>query len=112
MFTADYVHAWLFAFAFTQIVEVPIYRRLFRCSLLRAFGASALTHPVVWFVIFPHWDATYVVKSIGAELFAWSVESAYFAWTVGLRRAVAGAFVANAASVGLGLLSRSLFGVP
>ena len=112
MFDAEYLGAWLFAFAFTQIVEIPIYRRLFRCSVLRAFGASALTHPVVWFVIFPRWDASYVVKSVGAELFAWSVEAAYFAWTVGFRRALAGAFVANAASVALGLLSRYLFGVP
>jgi hypothetical protein len=112
MFTAEYVSSWFFAFAFTQIVEIPIYRRFFRCSVLRAFGATALTHPVVWFVIFPRWDASYLVKSVGAEVFAWWMEAAYFAWTAGFRNAITGAFVANCASVGLGLLSRYLFGAP
>jgi hypothetical protein len=37
--------AWLQAFVFTQIVEVPIYMRSMRCSVWAAFGASAITHP-------------------------------------------------------------------
>ncbi|MFO0760935.1 MAG: hypothetical protein U0359_30945 [Byssovorax sp.] len=42
---------WALAFTFTQAVEIPIYRRMLRVSIPKAFGASALTHPVVWFLM-------------------------------------------------------------
>src|SRR5262249_35014609 len=54
---------WIYAFLFTQAVEVPIYvfalrggpetppQRALAKRVLIAFGASALTHPIVWFVI-------------------------------------------------------------
>ena len=103
---------WLRAFAFTQLVEVPIYRRAFACSALEAFSASALPHPVVWFGLFgPYWHASYLTKSVTAECFAWLVEAAYFS-ARGRTRTLLWSFVANGASVGLGLLSRALFGVP
>ena len=107
-----YALAWLSAFAFTQLVEVPIYRRAFACSFLAAFGASAVTHPIVWFAIFPFLDASYVVKTCVAELFAWSVEAAYFAWALRRSRALLVSLLANSASVALGLLSRYFFGAP
>ena len=60
------VQAWLDAFMFTQAVEIPAYvlairhaqrtghaerpRTLF-WQIVLAFGASAITHPQVWFVI-------------------------------------------------------------
>ena len=50
---------WAFAFVFTQIIEVPIYMRGLRVGPLKAFGASALTHRVVWFVIPALWAALY-----------------------------------------------------
>ena len=109
-----FVKMWLLAFAFTQLVEVPIYVRLFRCSIPAAFGASAITHPIVWFGFFnpllygtPYWP-----RVIAAELFAWLVEAAYFAFVWKRPRALLGAFVANAASVSAGFLSRWLFGMP
>ncbi|MBK8253403.1 MAG: hypothetical protein IPK82_12145 [Polyangiaceae bacterium] len=56
----DHGAAWfLIAFSITQLVEVPIYlfglrspdkSRSFVHRLAIAFGASAITHPVVWFV--------------------------------------------------------------
>ncbi len=104
---------WLRAFAFTQLVEIPIYRHAFGCSVLEAFGASALTHPVVWFVFFgPWWHASYLEKAVCAELFAWLAEAAYFRYLHGRRHALWWSLVANAASLGLGLLSRAWFGAP
>ncbi len=105
--------AWLRAFLFTQLVEVPIYVRALDCSIPVAFGASAITHPVVWFGIFSPWiDADYGSRVIAAELFAWLVEAACFAFLFRKRRALLWAFVANGASASAGFLSRALFGVP
>jgi hypothetical protein len=105
--------AWLRAFLFTQLVEVPIYVRGLRCSALAAFGASTLTHPVVWFLFFsPRWQAGYLTRFTSAELFAWLVEAAYFKFLVRRDRALLWSLLANAASVALGALSRSLFGAP
>ncbi len=107
------MHPWLLAFLFTQLVEIPIYSVALRCSPLVAFGASALTHPVVWFGIFhPRVPGSYTGKAIVAELFAWLAEAAYFRFAFGMRRAWLWALVANATSVAVGLLSRRLFGAP
>jgi hypothetical protein len=107
------IRPWLIAFAFTQLVEVPIYSVGLRCNVLVAFGASAITHPIVWFVICgPYWDAGYWTKVVVAELFAWSVEACYFAFLFKKRRAWLWSLVANGASLGAGLASRALFGVP
>jgi hypothetical protein len=108
-----YVRAWLAAFIFTEIVETPIYFRGLKCSLLGALGASAITHPIVWFGFFaPEWHASYWVKAVSAELFAWLAEAAYFAFLFKKRNALFWSLVANASSLGLGLLSRHLFGAP
>lgn len=110
---------WSFAFLFTQAFEVPIYlfmmdrQRLPLSSAARvavAFGASGLTHPIVWFLI-PKLGLPFVGYVALAEVFAVSVEALYFA-RFGLRRPLLWSFVANATSASLGLLSRSLFGVP
>jgi hypothetical protein len=100
--TSVYVVAWLKAFAFTEIVEAPIYRAALRVTWWKALLASAITHPFVWF-FFP-W----------LELFAWLVEALFFrrAARVAWKRALLWSFVANAASVVLGLTSRALFGTP
>ena len=108
-----FVRAWLVAFAFTEIVEVPIYYRGLRCSFLVAFGASAITHPIVWFGFFtPAWHAAYMTKLVAAELFAWLAEAAYFRFIFKKKNALFWSLVANASSLGLGLLSRHLFGSP
>ena len=120
---------WLIAFAFTQVVECPIWvaalRRGARSEASRrkpwallgiAFGASLITHPIVWFVI-PHlWLAVHQAGGYwgmvtAAEAFAVIVEAEY-ASGFGLRQAWAWSLGANAASFGLGLLSRSVLGLP
>jgi hypothetical protein len=107
------LRAWLVAFVFTELVEVPIYATGLSCSLLGAFGASAITHPIVWFCFFtPHWGASYATKLASAELFAWLVEAAYFRFLLGKKNVLLWSLFANAASLGLGFLSRALFGAP
>lgn len=106
------VEAWLAAFVFTQLVEVPIYAVGLRATIPAAFGASALTHPIVWFVLFPLLPLSHGWLTVVAEIFAVAVESAYFAVLFRRRRAWAWALLANAASLGTGLFSRALFGVP
>lgn len=102
--------SWLRAFLLTQIIEVPIYSAAFRCGPLRAFGASLLTHPLVF------WFYTSGGEPIGAgwrlvacELFAWWFEALYFA-LVGYRRVVVWTLVANSASFSAGCACSLLFG--
>ena len=107
-----YFQAWLWAFLFTQMVEVPIYSVSLRVGLLPAFGASAITHPLLWFAIFPNLELPYVWRIAMGEAFAFLVEAAYFALLFRRRRAWLWSAVANAASFGTGMLSRWWFGMP
>ena len=128
MSTREVLVPWLAAFVFTQAVEVPIYvalmrrahgrgaappRRLF-LQIVLAFGASMLTHPIVWFVIPLIEYHSYWTMVARAESFAVIAEGVYF-YSLGaftLPRAMMFSLLANAASAGLGFLCRSLFGVP
>jgi hypothetical protein len=131
---------WLAAFVFTQLVECPLYLVALRrqrdrpaVKLAIAFGASALTHPIVWSLIptlYERWlepalagglrhfapgaspaQLSYAGLLLVAESFAVVAEALYLR-LFGLRRAGLWALVANAASVTLGLLSRAAFGWP
>ena len=119
-----YLVAWFQAFVFTQALEFPIYRRLLPASRLESLAASAITHPAVWFV-FPllqrRAEWTYLSMVTAAELFAWWGEALWFWWQLRLlpgdtrpsfRRCLGVSLLANGTSLGLGLLSRTLFGVP
>jgi hypothetical protein len=123
------IRAWFDAFVFTQVVEVPVYvlcirhairaghcarpRSLF-WQIVLAFGASAITHPQVWFVIPRIPAASYLEYGIRAEGFAVAVEAFYFYsfHVVYLRRALAWSLLANCLSAGIGLASRELYGWP
>ncbi len=103
---------WAAAFAFTQIAEVPIYRHGFGASFARAFGASAVTHPIVWLVVVESgWTASWTIRAIAGESFAVIVEAIWFGVTWGARRGVLWSLIANATSFGLGLVAYRLFGV-
>lgn len=109
------IRAWLVAFAFTQLVEVPIYSVGLRVRPLAAFGASAITHPIVWFVICdPRWGLGYWPQVAIAELFAWLVEAAYFGLGLkkGWKKGLLWSLLANAASFSAGMASRALIGAP
>jgi hypothetical protein len=104
---------WLSAFVFTQIVEVPIYRRTLHPSFWVAFGASAITHPLVWLFLGSRvWHAPFLWQATAAELFAWWAEAAYFKLVFGRPNALLWTFVANVASLVLGLVANALFGWP
>lgn len=52
---------WAIAFGLTQLVEVPIYMKLGDVRpFWKAFGASAWTHPIVWWPCYWAWRAIYV----------------------------------------------------
>jgi hypothetical protein len=121
--------AWLSAFAFTEAVEVPLYLAFMRLRsddarpraldgvsgrLAVAFGASLVTHPIVWFLIPRIPAGSYAEMVARAEAFAVVAEGLYF-YALGffdLRRAMLWSLLANAASATLGLVSRSTFGWP
>lgn len=106
------MRAWLVAFAFTQAFEVPLYLRA-TGSWRIAFFASALTHPIVWFV-FPQMMAhgvSYWPMVAAAEVFAVTAEAVWL-FANGVPRALLWSFLANATSATGGLLLRHRFGVP
>jgi hypothetical protein len=126
MLTTAYLLAWLRAFAFTQVIEAPIYRRIVPCSFGQAFAASLFTHPLVWF-IFPllgrhridlPWCSvplpglSYVNWTILAELAAWLLEALWFLRFVSWQRALMVSLIGNSASLAIGLACRALTGYP
>ena len=110
------MNEWLLAFMFTQAVEVPIYgaalgKRPWGRRLAVAFGASLLTHPVVWALVIGYGGQGYWPIVVGSEAFAVLIEAAYL-HVFGVRAAVFWSLLANASSLGLGTLCRYLFGFP
>ena len=123
---------WLVAFAITQIVECPIYVRVFRVRLAVAFAASAITHPFVCFVFPWLWREAYIalmrarpgfslsdaayflVFGAIAEPFAVAVEALWLhrAARLAPRRALLASIVANTASGLVGLVSSYATGWP
>jgi hypothetical protein len=102
---------WLARFLFTQLVEVPIYSYALRGQPLVAFGASALTHPFVFFVFPRLWpDGRWAMIAL-AEAFAVIVEALYLR-RFGLRRALLWSLLSNGASFTLTPLSHRAFGWP
>ncbi|MBL8612234.1 MAG: hypothetical protein JNL38_33135 [Myxococcales bacterium] len=112
--------AWARAFAFTQAIEIPIYLVLVRgrARALRAFGASAITHPILWWVIPPLWPSSYLAYVVFGESFVVVTEAVFLRVTGhrerwwSLRSPLLLSFAANAASCGLGILCRELFNWP
>jgi len=101
---------WLTAFLLTQAVEVPVYLVAGRAlprgrRWLFALGASALTHPVVWFA-FPWNTAPWAWCFLVAETFAVVSEGGLGKWA-GLKRPWVWALIANGASVLVGLVVQS-----
>lgn len=118
LYDTTYLLAWVRAFLFTELVETPIYWRFGPVKWVRGFLPSAITHPFVWFA-FPLLStllgAPWIVAMVLAELFAWWVEALFLYVTkprVPFVHAVLVSLGANAASLGLGLLSRQLTGYP
>jgi hypothetical protein len=136
---------WLDALALTQLVEAPLYVWLLRGAAARArglgggagwlaaLGASAWTHPVVWFVfppcVFGVWQQWlgaasddpkgYIWMLTLAEAFAVAGEAAYWRALTRLaggaipwREALRWSLLANGASVLVGVVTRWVWGWP
>jgi hypothetical protein len=106
---------WAAAFAFTQAVETPVYAIALRSKTLPArlaiaFGASLLTHPVVWTIVRAGSADDYWQQTAIAELFAVCFEAGYLR-LFAVPGALAWSVFANASSMGLGLLVRSVWGI-
>src|SRR5688500_2783539 len=124
MTTSELLARWAVAFTVTQIVECLIYRRAFRVPLGVAFAASAITHPIAVFAVWPLWGLLYVaiarafpgfalgdasyfaIYGVVAETFAFTVEALWLSRVanIGLRRGAFASLVANASSGLLGLV--------
>jgi hypothetical protein len=101
--------SWWTAFALTQAIEIPLYLLGMRGSALTlgwrlaaAFGASALTHPVVWFVL-PELGLSVWPYFVLAETFAVVTEWIYLRAFEIPRPAVL-SLTTNATSATVGLL--------
>lgn len=107
------IAAWARAFVVTQLVEVPIYRGVAKVPLGLAFAASAVTHPIVWFVFFsPRFTLGYDARLASAETFAVLAEAAMIATRMRWWRALAFSLLANASSVVVGEILRYFLGFP
>lgn len=103
---------WLAAFLFTQLVEVPIYVRGLGVRPAVAFGASLLTHPLLWLAVsHPAAPGSHLQRVVVGEIAVCLIEALYFRLR-GVRRALPWSLLANAASLALGLISRAVFGAP
>lgn len=103
---------WLVAFFFTELFEAPIYWRASK-SLRVSLLASALTHPIVWFVfplLMDH-GVGYVPTVVLAELFAIAVEAAWLRWNR-VPQPLLWSLLANTFSVTCGFILRALVGFP
>lgn len=100
---------WFSAFLLTQIIEVPIYCWMARTLIgtrraVFAFGASAITHPIIWFCL-PWQTGPYVPLVVVAEVFAVVVEALWGRlWRV--PHFWKAALLANTASFGVGMTVR------
>ena len=107
--------SWPIAFLLTQITEIIVALFLWKEApkqkvILFVFLASALTHPIIWF-IFPQfareYEWNYNTFLLFAEGYAYGVE---ILWYMAMRvpRPILLSCAANTASFGLGLLIQTL----
>lgn len=111
--TPALLREWLLAFVLTQAIEAPLYARFALSGarrLPRALVPSALTHPVVWFVIPPLWAGSYAGLVAVCEVFAVIAEAAALR-VLGARRPLAWSLAANAASLAVGMALYRLRGL-
>ncbi len=97
---------WLLCFLATQLIEMPIYVKMIDVSmgrrLLFAFGASAITHPILWFLM-PWGALPYFYLLILGEAAVFIIEGFYFQ-ALGMKKPFYMSTVANSVSLSLGVL--------
>ena len=104
---------WIMAFSITQVVEITVGSLFWKDEdistkrkCLTIFGASLITHPMVWFV-FPNIQHeggfSYEEYLLMAEGYAYSVEAFYY-YVVKVKRPILLSIATNTCSFLLGLL--------
>jgi hypothetical protein len=115
---SPYVVAWFRAFLLTQAIEIGVAGKLFQTKNIpwkRSIGVIAIanlaSHPAVWFV-FPELGFSHIPTFVGMELWAWLSETVIYKIifpTLLWKHSLVIALIANATSLGLGLLLRYFF---
>lgn len=106
---------WLTAFLLTELIETPIYCAALRgyrspTRFLGAFGASLITHPVVWWAIVTFGQENYWLLVAISEVGAVVTETAYLR-LFGVSRALAWSLLANGTSYGFGFVWQFFLGL-
>jgi hypothetical protein len=117
VFQAIFPH-WIGSFAFTLVVEIPIFVLVARLAspqkgspttwrlVLAGAAGTCITHPLLWF----GWSqviSEYTIYIVSGELVVAAIESFTFfaiARPIRLSTAIAASFIANGLSYALGLL--------
>lgn len=138
-YSGHYLQSWLLAFALTQAIEAPIYRRFclpptdkgtdWPARWWPALLPSVLTHPLLWFALPALWSHVQddvvvwagpwlappamqdAVLVNGAETLIWLTEGALLRWFGG-QQAWLWALVGNGSSYAFGLLLSHTIGWP
>jgi len=111
---SPHFRSWLVAFLVTQAVEVPIWQWALRPRPLQqrlaiGFGASLITHPLLWICWPLGFSGSYWVATAFGETGVVIVEAIYIhLWSV--RSPVVWSLLANGASFASGLVLGYFFG--
>ena len=106
---------WPAAIALTVLLEIPVVLlvlgRGWRKDLPAALLANALSHPTLWFVLWPMLaDAPYTTALLIGEAAVFSFEALLYLGLTQSLRGLAAAVAANALSLCVGLLIHELIG--
>ena len=98
---------WPVAFVLTLILETPIallvMRRGLRADLPWILLANGISHPTLWFVLFPRFDDYWTFLVVG-EAAVFTFEAIVYSLALRHWRSIAASVSANAFSMGVGLL--------
>ena len=102
---------WPMAFALTLLLEIPVVllvlQRGWKKDLPWALLANGLSHPTLWFVLYPAIPDYWTFLVVG-ETLVFSFEAVIYALAVRSVRGVAASVAANSLSMGVGLLIAAL----
>jgi hypothetical protein len=103
---------WAIAFLLTQAVEIPIYAVALRHfnlipRLMLAFGASLVTHPLMWLFVSARGANDYWSSVTISEIAAVLVEASYLR-ALAVPSALGWSVTANALSMGMGILCQTI----
>ncbi|MDG1482335.1 MAG: hypothetical protein P8R54_22280 [Myxococcota bacterium] len=104
---------WPAAFALTLLLEIPVVLvvlgRGWRRDLPAALLANALSHPTLWFVLWPMLaDVSYATALLIGEAAVFSFEALLYLGLARSLRGLSAGVAANSLSLGVGLLINEL----